>query len=180
MATFWIIMKLTWNYLLVALLLNVTGLLATAQEEAQIPDTAWEHPEGVAFALMLTKGIGNDAQSIYLKLYVKNISNSPESLVTQSRGASAIFFYLDSSGRPVTLGNHDHPDQPWKDEIESNPRWRIILPGKMMLTGTDVTAAEVALIKTHTVKCKILLIDPATQKQTAIVGSPQLLNPQSL
>jgi hypothetical protein len=181
MATFWIIMKLTWNYLLIALLLNVTGLWATAQEESQIPATAWEqHPEGVALALMLTKGIGNDAQSIYLKLFVKNTSNSSESLATQSRGASALFFYLDSSGRAVTLGNHDHPDQPWKDEIESNPRWRIILPGKIIPTGTDVTAAEVAVIKANKVKCKILLIDPATQKQTVIVGSPQLLNPQSL
>ena len=161
---------------LVILLLNITGLLATAQEP-QIPANAWEqHPEGVALALMLIKGIGNDSQSIYLKLYVKNTSNNPVPMM----GEPAIFFYLDSSGNPVTLGHHGHPNQPWKDVIESNQRLRIISPGEIRPTGTEVTAAEVALIKTHTVHCKILLIAPATQKEVPIVGSPQLLNPQSL
>jgi len=95
-------------------------------------------------------------------------------------GVSAIFFYLDSSGNPVTLSNHDHPNQPWKDVIESNQRLRIILAGKIRATSTEVTTDEIALIKTHTVQCKIMLIDPATQKEVAVVGSPQLLNPQSL
>ena len=171
-------MKSTWSYLLVVLLLSITGLWATAQEESQIPATAWEqHPEGVALALMLTKGIGNDAQSIYLKLYVKNTSKNPEALMGR---AWAIFFYLDSSGNPVTLGHHGHPNQPWKDVIESNQRLRIISPGEIRATGAEVTAAEVTLIKTHTIQCKILLIDPATQKEVAVVGSPQLLNPQGL
>ena len=171
-------MRLVLNYLLVALLLNVTGLWATAQEESQIPATAWEqHPEGVALALMLTKGIGNDAQSIYLKLYVKNTSTNPVALMGR---ASAIFYYLDSNGKPVNLGHHGHPNEPWKDVIEGNPRWRVIPPGKIGSTGAEVTAAEVAVIKANTIKCKVLLIDPATQKQTAVVGSPQLLNPQGL
>jgi len=171
-------MKSTWNCLLVVLLLNITGFLATAQEEPKIPANAWEqHPQGVALALMLTKGVGNDSQSIYLKLYVKNTSNIPEALMGR---ASAIFFYLDSSGKPVILGHHGHPNQPWKDVIENNPRWRIIPPGEIRSTGAEVTAAEVVLIKTYTIQCKILLIDPATQKEVPVVGSPQLLNPQSL
>jgi hypothetical protein len=167
-----------WNYLLVILLLNITGLGATAQEEPQIPANAWEqHPEGVALALVLTKGIGNDAQSIYLKLYVKNTSNNPEAIM--GRGP-ATFFYLDSSGNPVNLGHYGHANQPWKDFNENSQRWRVIPPGKITSTGTEVTAADVALIKTNTVKCKILLIDPATSKEVVVVGSPQLLNPQSL
>jgi hypothetical protein len=164
-------MKPILNYLLVVLLLNVSGLWATAQVP-QIPDNAWQqHPEGVALALMLSKGRGNDAQSIYLNLYVKNTSNNPVSMM----GGPAIFFYLDSSGKPVSLGNHAHPDQPWKDAIERNQRFKVIPPGKIRSTGTDVTTAEVALIKTHTVQCKIILVDPATQKEVAVVGSPQLI-----
>jgi hypothetical protein len=177
MAKLWIIMRPVWNYLLVALLLNVTGLLASAQEESKIPATAWDqHPEGVAFALMLTKGVGNDSQSIHLKLFVKNTSNNAVSIL----GSPAIFFYLESSGNPVILGNHHDPNHPEDDIIERNQRWRVIPPGKIRQTGTKVTAAEVALIKANTVKCKILLLDSATQKEVPVVGSPQLLNPQGL
>jgi hypothetical protein len=163
--------KSTSRWFLIFCGLNILVFSAAAQQP-QIPANAWElHPEGVALALMLTKGRGNDAQSIYLNLYVKNTSNNPVSMM----GGPAIFFYLDSSGKPVSLGNHAHPDQPWKDAIERNQRFKVIPPGKIRSTGTDVTTAEVALIKTHTVQCKIILVDPATQKEVAVVGSPQLI-----
>jgi hypothetical protein len=169
-------MRLVLNYLLVALLLNVTGLLAIAQEP-QIPAVAWEqHPEGVAFALMLTKGIGTDSQSIYLILWVKNTSNDPVPM----RGGPALFFYLDSSGKPVILGYHRDPNHLEENIIQHYQRWEVIPPGKMRQTGTGVTAAEVALVKANTVKCKVILLDRATQKEVPVVGSPQILNPQSL
>ena len=165
-------MKPVLNYLLVALLLNVSGLLATAQEESQIPAAAWEqHPEGVALALMLTKGIGNDAQSIYLRLYVKNTSDNPVPLM----GGPAVFFYLDGSGNTVILANNAEDDI-----IENFQRWKVIAPGKIRSTDIEVTTAEVAVIKANTVKCKILLLDRATHKEVPVVGSPELLNPQSL
>jgi len=75
----------------------------------------------------------------------------------------------------VILGNHHDPNNPGDDIIESNQRWKVIPSGKIRSTGTKVTTAEVALIKIHTVQCKILLVDPATQKEVAVVGSPQLI-----
>ncbi|MCE0497101.1 MAG: hypothetical protein LV481_04055 [Methylacidiphilales bacterium] len=152
--------------------MNMAALIAKADDQPNIPASSWEqHPEGVALALMLTKGIGNDSQSIYLRLFVKNTSDNPVPLM----GGPAVFFYLDSSGNPVNLGNNSEDDI-----IENFQRWKVIAPGKIRSTETEVTTAEVAVIKANTVKCKILLLDRATHKEVPVVGSPQLLNPQSL
>jgi hypothetical protein len=158
--------------LAIAFALNVVALTATADEQLNIPANAWEqHPEGVALALILTKGIENDAQSIYLRLYVKNTSDNPVPLM----GGPAVFFYVDGSGKTVILANNSDDNL-----IENFQRWKVIAPGKIRSTDIEVTTAEVAVIKANTVKCKILLLDRATHKEVPVVGSPQLLNPQSL
>jgi hypothetical protein len=170
-------MKVMFRWLLLFCGLNIL-IFSAAAEQPQIPANAWEqHSEGVALALMLNKGTGNDVQSTYLVLYVKNTSDHLKYLVTLSRGTGVLFFYVDGSGKQMILGNHDHPDDPAKDELESTTRRRTIPPGVIVHTGTEITADEVTLIKTHPVKCKILLDDPTTSLPAAVVGSPQLLTP---
>ena len=160
-------------YIVVLLIISFTSFLAA--QEPKIPDGAWEqHQEGVALALALTNGRGTDEHSIYLVLYIKNTSQTAVGLVNP--GAGPIFFYLDRKGKPITVGHHGHPDQPWKD-IEANfQRLRIVLPGKMIRTGATVTVAEADLLRSRkiNVQCKIALENMTTGDGMTVVGSPGL------
>ena len=170
-------MKSKFEWLVFLAVLSFSTFFAAA-EEPPIPPSAWEqHPEGVALALVLTSGTDGGLQVSYLRLYVKNTSDTAKYLVTQSHGVAAQFFYVGANGNQVILGNHDHPGHPEKDLIESNQRLRVILPGKIRSTGTEVTADEVALMKTQTVRCKIYINDPTTKQDVPITGAPQLLTP---
>jgi len=149
---------------------------AKADDQPYIPVSAWEqHPDGVSLAVSLTKGMEYGEQVTYVIVYVKNTSNTVKGLLNAGRGGFARFFFRDGNGKQIQLGNHDHPDHPERDILESNMRVFTLVPGGTRRSGTDITAEEIILIKTHPVICSFTVDDRATSKGSIVQSLPKML-----
>ena len=148
-----------------AFALSLVVLRAVA-DGPSISDTLWEkYSEGLALAQTVTD------HSIVVR--VKNTSNTLKQIANQGSNVFIKLFYIDDKDKQVSLGNHLDPA--FDEDIQNNPSSIAISPGGEMKKTIALTPDELDLIKTHPVKCSMVVYEPTTNQRYTIESIPRLL-----
>jgi hypothetical protein len=148
---------------------NMFGLSAIA-EAPNIPDSSWEQYQGViAVALFLKSEMADGRQKEFLKVFIKNISQTDLGFYDYGRDGGVRVFYVDQNGTPTPL-------HAYTDDILHNKGPTFIRPGGTLLRAVYLTPAEMTLLQSHLVECQLAVYDPVTKKGYKIETAPKTLS----
>jgi hypothetical protein len=163
--------------LTIGLALNLVTLSAIADlyfTAPNIPASSWEQfPQGIALAMTLENRTHNGAQKHYVMVYIKNTSGSDKYFYEMNDISRLELYYVTDSGTAVPLRtyNYDHRD----GIVLMNVPPYAIKPGEVLSRDIELTSDELALVKSHAVKCSFFISDKESAKGYKIESSPRIL-----
>jgi hypothetical protein len=147
---------------------------ALADDQPGIPASAWQSfPQGVAVALTLVTQGDKGSQTTRLNVYLKNISTTPMAYIHGGPGARILF--LDEKGAWQEL----HPTR-WEDSVMESFYRGTLNPGEVKVSSIDMSPKDMAIIKTHPVKCQYgvgdFVVETTPRLLTEVVITPPNLH----
>jgi hypothetical protein len=166
-------MKICFRILLANSILPFLCLASFAQDNggsSSIPASLWEsHPEGAALALTLETRMEKAERKSSLKIHLKNTSATDKAVIDDSIGSGFKIFTQDSAGKWQPLRDYDGAVTTTKFSMV------VIKPGQTITYPLELSSAELSLIKSRPMQCRIMLSDPTTNQRPTIESSPRTL-----
>lgn len=155
---------------LLAIIFATTMVLsiASADDKPNDPASSWEqHPEGIALTVTLTSIAEKSPPKNSIQIYIKNTSESAKTLYGHGTGEVRIF-YTDDHNAQIPL-------RAYNGDLLSPKGNTVLQMGATLGKTISLAPSELALIKTHPVKCAFGIYDETLKKGYIIESSPRIL-----
>ena len=143
----------------------VCPLLKGEEDISGIPVPANLEWESLSQGIEMSWVLGDSEKSgWWLRVYLKNASNSVKDITIMGQDRGLSFFFTDSQGVQHNL----HP----KPQIVS-PHVMKIEPSEIMTLHIQISPVDLLFLNANPVQCSIPLHDPATDQTYTLISAPR-------
>lgn len=166
-------MKLLHTWIRAIIILLVVACSTWVSADSGKPDASagdWQsQPNGIELALTLTTYKTKESQKSIIKVLIKNTSSSVKEYSLFGRDSGFQILTLDSNGvwQPLRDYNPNHGSP--------SGGGMPIGPGQVISRTIKLSPTELAIVKTHSVKCSFTLYEPTTNLNTTVESLPQTM-----
>lgn len=156
------------------------GVNGVATNFPGIPEASWERPTNdFAITMTIVSKLKKGVLENFLKVYVKNTSDTDKYILSYSTYGGIRIYYTDSKTRSL-MPLRDYG----KDSLINRlNQWNVkggtkvaLSPGYILCSPVVLTADELEIVRTHLVQCSIPVTDQDLSKCTRIESTPKKLS----
>jgi hypothetical protein len=146
--------------------ISFTCFAEVGSDSLNITPDQWEpHSEGIALAHSLITQAGKEGKESFVIIFIKNTSTTTKECVVDSIGSGFKCFTLDGGGKWQPLRNVE-------EHVILRASSVAIKPGQTYAYPLALSTDELALLKSRSVKFRILLFDETTKQKIIIESLP--------